>query len=287
VVRVAVCVLLVAGCGRVDFDALPQPSFSEFAPPIALTELNGGAATDDPTVREDQREIFFATYRDGALVENVWTSVRASTTDAWAAPTMVAEVDGAANTGSPELSFDGLTLYTSMTLTDAGNIQMSTRATVGDAFSAPVLIDGGVNTAAEEFSGTPSADGLELYFHHVVGGTGGGTGTGEIWVATRASTSEPWGTGQRIDGLADGSDARNPFPTADGLSLYFSDRPADAAHSQIFRATRRTRESTWSAAEAVESLRDDTADVADPWLSADESVIYLSVGDGIAMATAL
>jgi hypothetical protein len=289
-VRVAVCVLL-AGCGRIAFDSVNDaaPAAPTFSAPNAIAELSAGAGTDDPTLTQDQREIYFATYRNASIHEQVWHATRATVDSAWDAPTLAAELDDNTNNGSPELSFDGLTLYVSKTATGNGDIYEATRPTLGAAFGMPILISGDVNTNAQEFSGTPSADGLE-FFYHVTAQTDG-TGLGELWVATRATTSSVWSNAHRIDELADGYDARNPFPTADGLVLYFSSASPlgdpTSAKKQIFRATRATRTAPWNPALPVESLRDVTSDLQDPWLPADQSRIYFSNGTALLSASAI
>src|SRR6266516_2499767 len=99
------------------------------------------------------------------------------------------------------------------------------------AFRSPVDLGSPVNS--QDFDGGPSisADGLSLYFitdRDVVGG-------GDIWVAIRSSTSEPFGPPESLGAPVNSSeDEGSPSISADGLELFF-DRAPDG---RIYVATR-------------------------------------------------
>jgi hypothetical protein len=80
-----------------------------------------------------------------------------------------------------------------------------------------------VNTAAHDGCPIESPDGLSLY---IASNRGGGVGGLDIWVATRASTSDPWGTPQNL-GAPVNSAADDFCPTPiRGNGLFFVSRKA-------------------------------------------------------------
>jgi hypothetical protein len=103
-----------------------------FGPAVLVAELSTTFADRSPAIRRDGLEIFFASSRPqgfGAL--DLWTSTRATTSDAWNPPVnMGAVVNTAANEAGPALSFDATTLYLqSVGATDPGfDLYVMTRA---------------------------------------------------------------------------------------------------------------------------------------------------------------
>ena len=95
----------------------------------------------------------------------------------------------------------------------------------------------GVNSPAAETNPTLSRNGLTLYFQS---NRAGGAGSSDIYMATRATTSAPFGTPSLLAGdvnlpASDGG----PSISADGLSLYFhSNRVGGFGVSDLYVATR-------------------------------------------------
>jgi hypothetical protein len=126
------------------------------------------------------------------------------------------------NDGGPCISADGLTLYFSSNR--PGNqgvwgIWFATRSTTSDPWAEPVNLGPPINTPDGTAAPRLSADGLSLYF---CSSRPGGYGSDDIWVSTRASTSEPWGEPVNLGPVVNSSvwEARSSI-SADGLSLYF------------------------------------------------------------------
>jgi hypothetical protein len=93
-------------------------------------------AFDDsrPNVRSDGREMFFDSNRPGSQGVDIWTSVRDSTSQPWAAPTNVSSVNTTGNETRPFLSSDGTTLYLGSTRSDSeglGDLYVATRVRAG------------------------------------------------------------------------------------------------------------------------------------------------------------
>lgn len=95
-------------------------------------------------------------------------------------------------------------------------------STYSGGWQAPVNLGPGVNTAANEYGPTVTADGLKMYFGS---DRAGGYGDYDIYVATYTGGS--WGNVQNL-GLPVNSAAMDahPFVTGDGQFLYFASNRA-------------------------------------------------------------
>ena len=118
-------------------------------------------------------------------------------------------------------------------------------ATAGFIFGEPVNL-GPLNSEGSDWDPSISADGLTLYFHsNRLGGYGGGN----IWVTTRETTdSEWWSTPTNLGPTVNSLGAGTPSISADGLTLFFSSkRPGGSGNSDLWVATRETKEDDWGA----------------------------------------
>jgi len=97
-----------------------------------------------------------------------------------------------------------------------------------------------VNSFYEDSAPSISSDGLSLYFSSF---RPGGFGSDDIWVTTRATTEDDWGTPVNLDQTVNSSSGDFcPNISADGLSLFFvSERPGGSGGWDLWVATRRTR----------------------------------------------
>ena len=108
-------------------------------------------------------------------------------------------------------------------------------------WSAPVHLGAVVNMTVADFDPVVSRDGLSLYF---ASGPGrGGEGGRDLWVAERASTSEPWGAPYNVGAVINtGAHESKPSLSVDGHRLYFaSNRPGGLGGFDIYMAWRRDR----------------------------------------------
>jgi WD40-like Beta Propeller Repeat len=112
----------------------------------------------------------------------------------------------------------------------------------GDTFDAPQLVPG-VNSPSDDGQPNLRRDALELYFYSTRPGT---LGLADIFVATRASAHDPWGTPVNVGPSVNtslGAETR-PFLSWDGTTLYFgstapvSVRPSAEGGSDIYMTTR-------------------------------------------------
>src|SRR5690349_20008434 len=113
--RVVAC-MLFAGCafhhGEASHDASMPDVLVPDAPPDGAmplgpwglpTALFPGGGDDDPTLTGDLLELYFNRNSD------IYTSTRASVTDAWGTPALVTELSTVYNETTPEITYDGLT----------------------------------------------------------------------------------------------------------------------------------------------------------------------------------
>jgi len=155
------------------------------------------------------------------------------------------------------LSPDGLSLYFESNRPGGEgktDIWVSTRATKEDDWGVPVNLGAPINTSAIEQSLCISADGLELYFNdHPLGRRAGSvTDGGDLWVATRATVSDPWGEPENLGSTSNINNSKQglgPSLSRDGLSLFLaSPWPKDPWLNDwdLYVATRPTRDDVWS-----------------------------------------
>ena len=133
-----------------------------------------------------------------------------------------------------------------------------------------------VNTSSREFNPSISADGLSLFFNS---NRPGGIGGIDMWVTTRETTDDPWGTPVNL-----GPTINTPFGdygpriSADGLSLYFDTRQSGAsgAIDDIWVATRATTDDDWGNPVNLGPTVNSSSDDCYQSISADELALYFS-----------
>jgi hypothetical protein len=81
-------------------------------PVVFVTELNlAGFNEQAASLRHDAKEIFFFSNRPGGQGGiDIWTSTRQNANDSWSPPANVVSLNTPAFDGTPNLSFDGLTM---------------------------------------------------------------------------------------------------------------------------------------------------------------------------------
>jgi Tol biopolymer transport system component len=283
----AALVLAAAGCGRVGFadrsadarvptgEAAPDASLlaQPFTNVTEVAVINGaGTSEDDPTLTGDLLEIFFDSDRPGGMGNgDIWTAKRATAADPFGTPTLVAELASPADDTTPEVSLDGLTMYFASDRTVTGNrdIYMTTRPDRASAWSMPVRV-AELSTSALDDSAEPLPDGL-----HLVMSTQAYSPTVDLELATRASTTDPWGAPVLLPGLSDPSlDESQQCSNPETTVIYFVCNRAPSVGDAIFVGTRPDASSSFTVTYVPEL--DSSATDADPWLSPDLHTIYFS-----------
>jgi hypothetical protein len=128
------------------------------------------------------------------------------------------------------------------------DIWVVTRETTDDGWGTPVNLGPLVNTAYCEYPNSISADGLSLYICEYNENRPGGYGSSDIWVATRETTNDDWGTVVNLGPTINSAYTDlGCFVSTDGLSLYFqSNRPGGVGAHDIWVATRETTDDDWA-----------------------------------------
>ena len=145
------------------------------------------------------------------------------------------------------LSDDGLSLYFVSNRPGGyglGDLWVATRPTTNDDWGQPANLGPTFNTLGWDEGPNISADCLSLYFNS---DRPGGYGGHDIWVSTRATTSDPWGEPVNLGPNINSSGSEHDSQiSADGLSLYFcSDRPGGYSGGDIWVARRATTDDGW------------------------------------------
>jgi Tol biopolymer transport system component len=136
--------------------------------------------------------------------------------------------------------------------------------------NAPTNLGPTVNSWTQDSTPSISADGRSLYFSSTRSG-----GPADLWVATRATVSDPWDPPGKLGPTINSSDTENtPSISADGLTLYFSSwRPGKLGILDIWKATRQTTEDEWAAPTPLGQSINSSALDWSPSISADELLL--------------
>ena len=111
-------------------------------------------------------------------------------------------------------------------------------------FGTPTNLGPTVNSSAWDNAPSISADGLSLFFHS---DRPGGSGSYDLWLTTRATKAEPWGTPVNLGPTLNSSaDDLSPTISADGSTLYFhSNRAGGYGDQDMWVTTRATVSDPW------------------------------------------
>ena len=182
-------------------------------------------------------------------------------------------VNSSAHEYDPSMSTDELELYLNSGSYSGREIWVATRASTSDPWSAPVKLGPNVNSPYDDCCPDISADGLSLFFWS---SRPGGSGGQDLWVTTRASTSDPWteavNLGPTVNSSAwDGG----PSISADGLSLFFfSERPGGSGGKDLWVTTRTSVSEPWGAPVNLGPKVNSSAEDATPDISTDGLALF-------------
>jgi hypothetical protein len=191
------------------------------------------------------------------------------------APTLVTELVSSGNEDDkPTLTQDRLQMYF---LSDRdgglghGDVWMTTRSTVNDAWSAPTVV-APLNSSSREESPAISSDGSTLWF---ASDRSGGAGGLDIWVSTLGGDGT-WSSPSPVTELNTSGDEFPRPPGSHGLVMPLSQRNGTSGPYQIFFASRAAASGgTWTSPASVPSV--DTANLDDDgYLTDDGLTMYFS-----------
>ena len=245
-----------------DHDASSPPDEGPSGAPLgpwgsATVLYDDGGGDFHPTLTGDMLELYF----DG--VQDIWVATRATVDDVFPEATDETTLSSTSVEITPELSYDGLTMYFSSTHNPANgdsNIWMSTRASTADEWSEPAEVAPLSYFAIDDAAATPSADGRALVENYDE------QDNAHISESTRATTSALWGTPSLLANVNSSANDNNPMLSADQLSLYFdSDR---SGSDQLYVATRASTADAFGSATPLDET-DPLGSESAPWISPD------------------
>jgi len=266
---------LIAPVAKADFT---------FGTPTNLgPTVNSSAGDNTPSISADGLTLYFDSRRPGGYGKHdIWVSTRPTTDDPWGEPMNLGPtVNSSDYDNIPFISADGLKLFF-VSERPGGygswDIWVTTRPTTDADWSAPVNLGPTVNSSADEFCPAISADGLQLYFSEWEVFRPGGYGGSDMWVTTRDTASDPWGTPVNLGPTVNSSaHDDNPFVTADGLALFFSsNRPGAYGIEDIFVARRATSDDPWGEPVNLGPTVNSSDGDYGPRISADGSTLYFT-----------
>jgi Tol biopolymer transport system component len=152
------------------------------------------------------------------------------------------------------------------------DIYRATRASIGDAFAAPVRFPTASTNSGYETKVSITADGGYL----VVGSSQtGGAGGVDVWEATNPGSGFGGLSRTHVMMLDDSGNQQDPTISSDGLALY--EAPDSTGTQQIMVATRQDRTHNFGAPQQIAELVDsDGYGTADPAISVDQRIILMS-----------
>ncbi|MDH5327315.1 MAG: DUF1566 domain-containing protein [Gammaproteobacteria bacterium] len=243
---------------------------------IISLSINSNADDMGPEISSDDLSLYFHSNRAGGQGGiDIWVSSRATTGTGWSgAVNLGAAINSAADDRAPTVSQDNLTLIFASNRNGNNDLYVSTRASVSDPWGSPVGIGASINTANDESGPSLSTDGLALYFHS---DRPGGLGAADIYVSTRAGTSDPWGAPTPVSVVNSAEFDVAPDVSADGLALYFhSPRLQGVGGHDIWVSKRATTADAWGTPEVLVSPINTFAIETGASISNDNRTLYFS-----------
>ena len=249
--------------------------------------VNSSAHEYDPSISADELELYFNSYRPGSFGEaDIWMTTRKTKADPWGNPVNLGlTVNSPAREHAPSISADGLSLYFSSNRPGGYGLQdlwVTTRETKSAPWGEPVNLGPTVNSQAREHAPSISTDGLELYFSGLwefpESPRPGGSGKADIWVTTRKTKRDPWGTTVNLGPAVNSTTwDESPSISGDGLSLYFySHRSWGSGKSDIWVTKRKSTSDPWGAPVNLDPTVNSVIRGGDPDISRDGSTLYFA-----------
>ncbi|HXN32615.1 MAG TPA: hypothetical protein VN894_12165 [Polyangiaceae bacterium] len=189
--------------------------------------------TIDPTVTADGLTLVFRgrTGKSDAGIDELYSTARTDAGSDFPAGTRVTNLNSTANTVQPFILPDGSEVYFSSNR--AGTFDLYRAARSGGTFGAPVAVTELNVAAANQGDPVLSTDDLTILFSST---RIGGLGKDDIWMAQRASKTEPFAAPIDLREVNSGGIDAPTWLSPDGCRLYLSSDRDGAVH--LYLATR-------------------------------------------------
>lgn len=225
-----------SGAGGNDiFSASRLQRGDPFSAFTLMANINSTANDEIATVSRDGLTIYLASDRPGLGSFDIYVATRATASADFGAPSPVANVNGTSYDYPTWISPDGNTLYLESARDNPkGALYRSAR--VGGTFQPAVAVSE-LSSVSGESAGVLSPDQLVIYFFSRRTGTGA-LGGGDIWMATRGSTSDPFTSLAPLTSI--NSDALDvpEWASPDGCRLYIRSQRSGSSSDDIWLAER-------------------------------------------------
>ena len=193
-----------------------------------VSNLSSPSTEGKAYVSPDSTRAFFSSARTtGSGSYDIWRGFRSQASGPWSVDQMyLGNINTSAGEIDPHLTDDLLHLYIAGIPSGSASqqIMLATRATINDSFSAPVAI-AELNSNTGESGPTLTADELVIvYSSNTL--VPSAPGASNLWYATRAKTSDPFGTPRLVPTVNSDNFDITPHLSEDGCTLYFSSAKA-------------------------------------------------------------
>lgn len=276
---------LVCGCGRfgfsdrqADVDAKIAVDVSSdagichsgtFGTPQLLATLATGSEESNPSLSPDELTIYFSSNRNGGQQRAIWMATRASLTADFGAPSLVAELDSAADDRDPEIADDGLTIYWASTRSGKENLYFATRASTAASFVDRGLVTITGDSSTQNLTPAVSSDELTLLY---------GQNGLDIAIATRPNRASTFVFERQLTEVNAPATDLAPALSDDGLELFFDSYRTGP--DVIYRATRALTSEPFGAPMPMMELDPSALGAGSPELSPDGRRLYFDHYDG-------
>ena len=284
--RSLACLALLCGCGRFGFSdrqadrdaAIDSASISTdagichtgtFGNPVLLTTLATSSEEANPSISPDELTMYFSSNRVGGQQRAIWMTTRASLTDEFGAPTLVAELDSAQDDRDPEISDDGLTIYWASTRQGMENLFYATRASTTVPFVDQGVLSITGNGVTYNMTPAVTPDELTLLY--------GRSGI-DLAIATRPNRTSSFVFDRLLSEVNVAQTDIAPAISDDGLELYFDSYRTGP--DVIYTTSRASTDDAFGAPTAVTALDPGALGAGSPELSPDGRRLYFDHTDG-------
>jgi hypothetical protein len=221
-----------AGSGHTRLAKISRASASAaFGPMTLLDAQNSDADDNDPAPAFDHLSIWFQSTRGGSV--DLFVATRPTVNDPFGAPSLVPNV----NTGDTDAHAyfrqgGGGELWL-VSNRNGDDFDVFVARKQGASFDAPTVV-AELSSSSDDFQPQISEDGLTAL---LASNRPGGLGQSDLWFATRASTSMPFGAPTPLTELNSADTDQAGWLSADRCRIYFSStRGTD--HDQLYFAER-------------------------------------------------
>jgi Tol biopolymer transport system component len=145
----------------------------------------------------------------------------------------------------------------------------------GFHFGTPTNLGPPINSSADDFDMSLSANGLILVFSS---NRPSGSGGYDLWMSTRPTVSDPWAEPVNLGPTINTSELDwSPALSADGLELYYSSkRPGGLGREDIYVLTRATTDDNWGEPVNLGSAVNTPINDRTPFISTDGLELYFA-----------